>query len=414
MTTRAIKRASIAVLALALAASPLVGGAADATRAFLEARIKQDPLDFTAQNRLSAVYIGQLRETGDLAYLDLAAQAAKASLAAVPAPPNVGGLAALAITEFENHHFNEALQLSSQAYQLDPRNLSALATSGDAQLELGNVDEARQLYEKLAAEQPGSPKHRSPKHVLETSLPVLARLARLAELHGDLPQAKQLLERGGNDVWFKIRLGELAFHAGDFKTADQYYQAALSLKPQHFVALEHLAELAAAQGQYDEAIKRYQQVIAQTPRAEFFQALGDVYAFMGKPELAKPWHEKALAVYQQSVVAGNAHYLHHLAGFYSDSQENAEQAVRWARQDLTIRHSIYAYDALAWALYKHGDFAEARDTIAKALVLKTRDAHLLYHAGLIYSRAGDLQQGRQFLQQTVAINPSYNAFHAHR
>ena len=402
MTTRAINRASIAILALALAASPLVGGAADATRAFLEARIKQDPLDFTAQNRLSAVYIGQLRETGDLAYLELAAQAAKASLAAVPAPPNVGGLAALAITEFENHHFNEALQLSSQAYQLDPRNLSALATSGDAQLELGNVDEARQLYEKLAEQQD------------KDALPVLARLARLAELHGDLPQAKQLLERGGNDVWFKIRLGELAFHAGDFKTADQYYQAALALKPQHFVALEHLAELAAAQGQYDEAVKRYQQVIEQTPRAEFFQALGDVYAFMGKPELAKPWHEKALAVYQQSVAAGNAHYLHHLAGFYSDSQENTEQAVRWARQDLTIRHSIYAYDALAWALYKHGDFAEARDTIAKALVLKTRDSHLLYHAGLIYSRAGDLQQGRQFLQQTVAINPSYNAFHAHR
>ena len=50
----------------------------------------------------------------------------------------------------------------------------------------------------------------------------------------------------------------------------------------------------------------------------------------------------------------------------------------------------------------------------KAVALGTKDAHLLYHAGLIYSRAGSLEQGRAFLRETVAANPRYNAFHVHR
>ncbi|MCI0652990.1 MAG: tetratricopeptide repeat protein, partial [Methylococcaceae bacterium] len=82
--------------------------------------------------------------------------------------------------------------------------------------------------------------------------------------------------------------------------------------------------------------------------------------------------------------------------------------------DLEVRHSIYAYDALAWAHYKNGDFTKARDIMKKALTLGTKDAHLLYHAGLIYARAGELEQGQGYLKQTVAINPSYNAFHMHR
>ncbi|MGH8497704.1 MAG: tetratricopeptide repeat protein, partial [Methylococcales bacterium] len=185
--------------------------------------------------------------------------------------------------------------------------------------------------------------------------------------------------------------------------------------PESVLALEHLAELRAAQTRFNEAIMLYQKAIARAPtRAEYFQALGDLYTFMGNAGDAKPWHEHALAAYRRSIEQGNAHYLHHLAGFYSDVQENPAEALHWACKDLEVRHSIYAYDALAWAHYKNGDFTKARDTMQKALIPGTKDAHLLYHAGLIYSRAGELEQGQGYLKQTVAINPSYNAFHMHR
>ena len=116
----------------------------------------------------------------------------------------------------------------------------------------------------------------------------------------------------------------------------------------------------------------------------------------------------------KSVEQGNAHYFHHLAGFYSDAQENPAEALSWARKDLDVRHSVYAYDALAWALYKNGDYARAAEEMARALALGTQDAHLLFHAGMIFSRGGEVERGRLFLKQAFAVNPRYNSFHVHR
>jgi hypothetical protein len=44
----------------------------------------------------------------------------------------------------------------------------------------------------------------------------------------------------------------------------------------------------------------------------------------------------------------------------------------------------------------------------------TADAHVLYHAGLIYSRAGDNQKGRLYIRRAASANPKFNEFHFHR
>lgn len=370
---------------------------ADSLRKFLEERVRSDPLDFIAHNRLASAYLKLMRDSGDLVWLNRAAAEAKASLASVPAPRNPGGLAALALTQFEGHHFSEALESAEHAYAIDPRNTSALATIGDAQLELGNYAEAGTVYARLAAD--------------GESPPVLAREARLAELQGDTSKALELLTRAGDsDGWYRIRRGELLFRRGELDQAEAEYLAA----PASFAQIDHLAELRGAQGRYDEAIALYRQLIDRVPRAETLHYLGDLYQFIGKTEEAAAWHERALAAYLHSIEEGNAHYYHHLASFYSDCVESPVDALRWARKDLEIRHSIYAWDTLAWALYKNGDFTGAADAMTKALALGTLDAHLLHHGGMIFSRAGDLTKGRALLQQTVAVNPAYPRFHVHR
>ena len=57
---------------------------------FLEDRVKQDPDDFVTYNKLAAYYLQNLRETGNIAYLDLTYRAAHASLVAVPMEQNIG------------------------------------------------------------------------------------------------------------------------------------------------------------------------------------------------------------------------------------------------------------------------------------------------------------------------------------
>ena len=51
---------------------------------FLEDRVKKDPEDFIAHNKLAQQYLQRLRETGDLTYLNLAMKAARTSLATLP------------------------------------------------------------------------------------------------------------------------------------------------------------------------------------------------------------------------------------------------------------------------------------------------------------------------------------------
>ncbi len=62
-------------------AAPLASdaSAADNTLRFLENRIKSDPEDFSAHNKLAGLYLQKLRETGDVAFLDLAFRSARAS-----------------------------------------------------------------------------------------------------------------------------------------------------------------------------------------------------------------------------------------------------------------------------------------------------------------------------------------------
>src|ERR1044072_2757214 len=52
---------------------------------FLEDRVRRDPDDFIANNKLTSAYLQRLRETGDTTYLSLASRAADASLKTLPA-----------------------------------------------------------------------------------------------------------------------------------------------------------------------------------------------------------------------------------------------------------------------------------------------------------------------------------------
>jgi tetratricopeptide (TPR) repeat protein len=404
--------------AAAVAPKPAAASRTDADKgtviAFLEARIRSDPEDITALNRLAALYLGQLREKGDFSHLEQAAKVARQSLASVPGQVNAGGLAAQARVDFESHRFADARDGAKHLTETAPGKAEGFMILGDALLELGEVDAALVAWQEMARRG-------------DDGLDLQMRLARVHWLRGELDSAREgfskaielaknpLMPQPHAALWCRIQRGQLAFSLGDWQRAEEDYNAAREITPEHYTVMDHLAELRAAQGKFDEAIRLYQQVIERTGRAEFMQSLGDVYAAAGQAAKAKSWHERALAAYLKSVEAGNAHYFHHLAGLYSDTLPDPAEAVKWARRDLTMRQSVFAYDALAWALYQNGEWKAAAEAADKALALHTPDAHLIYHAGMIFSRAGDLTRGGALLRRVAEVNPRYfNSFHVHR
>jgi tetratricopeptide (TPR) repeat protein len=211
-----------------------------------------------------------------------------------------------------------------------------------------------------------------------------------------------------------MQLGELAFRTGDWETAESRYQAALAALPGWWSAREHLAELRGAQGRTEEAFQIYGEVIAVTPRPELLQAVGDLHLFLGQKEEAKAWHARALAAYREATSRGSVAWYHHLSGFYCDSEPDPVAALDAARKDLELRHSSAAFDALAWAQYQNGNGSDAAATMTQALASGIKDAHILYHAGLIRMSAGQLAEGQAALRDAAAVNPHFQSFHVHR
>src|SRR5207248_2239654 len=107
---------------------------------FLEDRVRRDPDDFIAYNKLAGYYLQRQRETGSVNYLTLAAKAAHASLTAMPAEQNVGGLATLAIAEFASHEFVSARDQALKLIDLERKKSYPYEILGDALTELGDYD----------------------------------------------------------------------------------------------------------------------------------------------------------------------------------------------------------------------------------------------------------------------------------
>ena len=385
----------------------------DAGIRFFEARVKSDPEDFIAWNHLADRCHRELRRAGDDRFLAREQEAAEHSLKAIAAEQNTGGLAALAQARLTAHRFTEARDAARQLRELQPGKARPLELLADALTELGDYDEAKSVCDELVK-------------LPDSQLSAAPRLAKLAIVFGHHDRAREHFAAGlaiaahfsqqepDLVAWFHIQLGELAFKTGDWEGAEKHYTAAAQAWPDGYSAEDHLAELRAAQSRIDESIAQYEKLAARVPRPEFFQALADICALSNRAEPAAAWAARAEEAYLRSVGEGAVHYRHHLAGFYADTKEEHAKAVEWARKDLELRHSIFAHDALAWALYKNGASLEAAEHVKKAMATGTQDPHLLYHAGLIRMATGDIAGGKAALQQASAVNAKFNTFHVHR
>ena len=251
----------------------------------------------------------------------------------------------------------------------------------------------------------------------------LARLAYWESKFGDIELADKLYGQAENEIsakemrsyaWVELERGLLEFNRGRYQKAAAHYDQGDKAYSGYWLADEHRAELLGAERKFDQAVALYGKVVGRAPRPEFQQALGDLFAFMGKPDQAKPWHDAALAGYLESTARGEVHYYHHLAGFYADSRQDGAEAVKWARKDAELRPNFLTQDGLAWALYRNGQFAAARATAEKTLSSGVKDPHLFFHAGMIYLADGRTGEGKRFLQTVAEINPGYENFHVHR
>lgn len=384
---------------------------------FFQWKVSQDPDDFFNYDRLGVAYIQKARETGDVAYYDLAAKALEKSLRlesknaqAAPATKH------LATVYYAEHRFAESLALAQKAIDLNPRDITPYALIGDARGEIGEYEQAWADYKRL----------QNPQDVqsADSGVQYLEQSRQSAEslLIGDTTAAIDHMRRAidiavesrmGREAiaWSKFTLGENYFQFGDLSQAKAAYTDALETYPGYHRALAGLAKVSCAEVRLGDAIELYKKAIGVIPLPAYAAALGDVYTKAGNAGEAKKQYN--LVEYIGRLNAFNQIvYNRELSAFYADHDIHLEQALELARKEFEVRHDIYTWDALAWALYKNSQPEQAAVAMKEALHLGTKDPLLLFHAGMIHKRLGESSKAKDYLQRAFALNPRFHPFYA--
>ena len=256
----------------------------------------------------------------------------------------------------------------------------------------------------------------------ERSWGALARLAYLRGKMGDPAGADRLYEEAQNQLtakemrayaWLEVQRGFLHFTRGRHGEARSHYRRADTAYPGYWLVEEHVAELLGAEGRYDEAAGILERVASTIDRADLDQAIGELYELAGQSGSALSWKQRALSAYLHSAQRGEVHYYHHLVDYYTDVAEDGSEAVKWAYKDLQLRENFSTQAVLAWALYRDGQFGDARHWIDRALASGVVDARLYFWAGDIYSAAGNETRSRELGEWALKLNPGVAGFHIH-
>ena len=372
------------------------------------ANIVRDDKDFVSATYLADLYYSRARLTGNIDDYSRAKQAVNLALAAYPG--EIGAQILRAQLLFATHDFASALSAAEKIFAANPDQVAALATVGDAQLELGQYDAAARSFNELARRSSGPA--------------VTARLAHLAALRGQDAQADALAARAIREAaavatapadrsWYEYLAGYLAFQFGELTSAEREFRAAVADWPGSYLALAALAKTRAAEGATTEAITLYQRAIAIVPQPEFLAGLGDLYAMTGRAQDAAAQYATVRAIADLSKAEAQL-YNRQLVLFDANHGTNLAESLALAERELAVRKDVYGYDAYAWALYASARYADADRAMQSARAMGTVDALLDYHQGMIDAALGRTDRARQLLNAALERNPGFDPLQAAR
>lgn len=356
--------------------------------------IDKAPESAAGYNQLAVIYIKRARETGDFSLNEKAESAVGKALKV--APDDVSALKLQASLHLTFHRFGEGLEAGNRLVKDHPDDAFVYGVLTDANAEMGNYPEAVAAAQRMVDLKPNSSSY--------------ARVAHLRSLHGDHLGAVEMYKLAARTAdpqdneaqsWCLTQLGTELWRNGKYTESENVFDEALRVLPGYHLALAGKGRSLASRGEFQTAAKVLIEAQARFANTETAILLGDVYARQEFPDKAREQYELAQA-------DGEGHDAHRVALYWADHDINLDEAVKVAREDYAQIKDIYAADILSWCLYKKGYFSEAKAMITEAMRLKTRDARIYYHAGMIEMALSNKLAARQLLETALSLNPGFD------
>ena len=377
---------------------PSDGAPVDAVIREFQKSARRDPDKVDYWIGLGQSWVRKARERSDPSYYLNAGAAAKVAEQLSPGLPLALDLEALVL--LSDHRFKEAAAVARRVIAARPDDQQAHGLLSDALLELGDADGAMAEAQRMVS--------------LKPTLASYSRAAHLRWLQGDAQGAKAAwrlaIDAGASAhdpeprAWALVQAAMLFYSEGDYAGAGAGFDVALRSIADYAPALVGQGRVALAQGDGKRAAELLSRAFSANPLIETAWLLGDARALAGDSAGAAEAFRyvrsrgarldpRTLSLYLSSTKAG---------------PEDTAEALRLALEEKTVRDDLYTEDALAWALYRNGRFAEARVAADRATQLGTRDPRLLYHAGAIRLAAGEAEEGRALIRSALELSPAFD------
>lgn len=365
----------------------------------MKAKYEKDTNDAAALTKLAEIFVVEARATGDHHYYYPAALSViDRSLA--KKPDDFEALVTKGTVLMTFHRFTEALDIAERANRVSQGgNAYVFGLLTDANIELGNYDQAIAMSDKMQA--------------LRPDLRSYSRAAYLREIYGDRVGAKKAMKMAGESgmfgmedkAWAFNEFAKLYLGEGALDTAEFIYKGILEERPNYAHAMSGLAMVAAARDDYKTAIELLTKAATISDEHVFDEQLADMYVVAGDAVNAKKMQEMALFEFRDHGKAG-WQVNREFAEFALSHGIELEEALKRATEDYNERkNNIDAASTYAYALAMNGKTQEAIPIIEQAMRLKTDNAQLYFRAAVIYDKAGKKEMAKTWLEKATKLNP---------
>ena len=355
------------------AASPIFTSRAslDELIATLRHHVAADPGDGEAAVRLADALMRAARVHSDAA---LPLEAERALKATLQHGDDYAAQRMLAAVYLSQHRFREGLAIARTAQTRHPQDAWNYAVAGDALLELGQYDDAFDMFDEAIARRPDAG--------------VYARAAYAKEMRGDLEGAVTVMRMAAEatappdveaQAWVFAQLGLLYLQLGRLDDAQREFGRADFVFPDHPYVLNGRIRLAIARGHYRDALQLATRAPA-TPETHAWR--GDLQAQLGDAAAAEASYRESERLEREGW-ASEQPQPGALARFFAERGRNIAEAVTLAERAAAERADIHTMDALAWSYFKAGRVADAERAIRRATRTGTGDRRIRCHARAI-------------------------------
>lgn len=369
----------------------------------LLAKIDENPEDYKSMLELAQAYVQESRVTGDHAYYDKAALDLTDKILEKQ-PNNFEALCCKATVLLSQHHFSDALAVANQAKAINSHSAFIYGLLCDANVELGNYDEAVKMCDQMVSIRP--------------DIRSYSRVSYLREIYGDIPgaiSAMQLAVSAGypgleQTEWARAVLGHLYETEGKLDSAEFEYNTALNERADYPFAIAGLGHVAKARGDYKTAITYYEKAKSLIVEYSFSDELTDLYAFSGERDKSESNAQDVIDMLSPNSdnegQVGHGHYADKELAYAYLKINDTENALKHALIEYERRpQNIDVCETVAWVRYKRGEYAEAEKLVNTALRTNSQNPNLLCRAGLIKIKNGKKDEGTALIKKALEENP---------